>query len=245
MQIWDAAGVASALHDLVTHNRLAGQLAEAWDKQYPDEMPIVKACEKLRDDWGKMVRFSRTISVLNFAIPVFVMLGVCGILCEMSRGVDMIDPVLTLIVGLTVLISFLLLLTKWKKSIWHEVIAYCQIGDRLWLANRRIRTAYDHYKYIGDASDLVKRLDDMSFEIVRIEMLGQKGLKFPNPFPLTCNHEDTEISFDVLQNNFRQQVKELSSLGLVTSDLSVHFAAAKAKWSKQAADGHLMTDFQI
>lgn len=237
--------MASALHDLITHNRLAWQLAEAWDKRYPDEMPIVQACEKLRDDWGKMVRFNRMIIVLNFVIPVFVMLGVCCILYGMSQSVDMIDLVLTLIVGLTVLIPFFLLLTKWKKSIRHEVIAYCQIGDRLWLANRRIRMAYEHYKYIGDTSDLVKRLDDMCFEIVRIEMLGQKDLKFSNPFPWAYNFDDREIRLEDLQKHFKEQVKELSSLGLVTSDLFQHFAAAKAKWSKQAADGHQMTDFQI
>ncbi len=240
--------MASALHDLITHNRLAWQLAEAWDKRYPDEMPIVQACEKLRDDWGKMVRFNRMIIVLNFVIPVFVMLGVCCILYGMSQSVDMIDLVLTLIVGLTVLIPFFLLLTKWKKSIWHEVIAYCQIGDRLWLANRRIRMTYDHYKYIGDTSDLVKRLDDMCFEIVRIEMLGQEGVKFPNPFPLTHHYGEQGarvIDLKILRSNFREQVADLSFFGLTTSDLSLHFAAAKAKWSKQAADGHQMTDFQI
>ncbi|MBP6858907.1 MAG: hypothetical protein KBC33_03725 [Candidatus Pacebacteria bacterium] len=225
MQIYDAAGTASALYDLVTHNRLAWQLAEAWDKQHPDDMPIVKACEKLRDDWDKMVWLKRLRSALEFAQLFIILAGIASIVASLYMSV-----VCAVLVGVFFVVLFMVDL-RLVMSIGEEIGQYCKLGYPLREANCCIRDIQDEYGNYGDASDLQKVLDDMCFEIVRIEKLGQEdGLKFINPFPKFHWQKCQLIGLKELRGQFTELVNKLSVFGLVTGDLGAHFGKAEKRW---------------
>jgi hypothetical protein len=240
MQIWDAAGVARALHELITHNRLAWQLAQAWDKQHSSSLPLEKACEKIRDDWNKMVRLNRRLFVLEFMQFFIILLGGLVVSVASMYWFDWYVVLLEVVFFLSLFMINLGLMKKTREKIQR----YCLLGESVGRAHAEIRETFDRFKLFGDVDDVLREIENQSFEIVSREMLGE-------------SHENPKISFDsdlliMVGHNlggiaelFYEDIKKLGRFGLVTTDLGHHFGLAIKRWFEMVARGEIMTDFQI
>lgn len=237
MQIWDAAGTASALHDLITHNRLAWQLACAWDDQHSDDTPLVLVCEKLAEDWKKMVWLNRALSLLESIQVLILVVGAAALVASIHCMSWYFIPVMVFF-GLSFWVDLCL-----AKAIRKKIGQYCKLGIQLRDAHGAILQVYDRYKALGDVSDILKFMDALCLLIVKREKLGiykQKEV-------LSIGSDDILIAEnqDDLKEFFRISVIEVGLFGLTTTDLKVHYAKAHAKWLEMVASGEILTDFQI